>query len=67
MPRLLLAGSCQGVKFPSIPSFNINSNTDKLLKRDFDSVRGRRTHPSLAKAGLAHLVPFEHEDLESSY
>lgn len=25
-----------GVKFPNMPPFNINSNTDRLLKRDFD-------------------------------
>ena len=63
-PACFWLDRAKGVKFPSIPSFNINSNTDKLLKRDFDSVRGRETHPSLAKAGLSHLIPFDHEDLE---
>lgn len=63
-PACFWLDRAKGVKFPSIPSFNINSNTDKLLKRDFDSVRGRKTHSTLAKAGLGHLIPFDHEDLE---
>ena len=62
-PACFWLDRARGVKFPSIPSFNINSNTDRLLKRDFDSVRGRETHPALAKAGLGHLIPFDHEDL----
>jgi len=53
-----------GVKPPSIPGFNLNSNTDTLLKRDFNQYRGREAHPIMASAGLQHLVPFEHEDLE---
>lgn len=52
------------VDFPSIPSFNINTNTDRLLKRDMDSVRGKSSHPVLEKFNLGHLTPFEHEDLE---
>ena len=31
----------RGVKFPSIPAFLLNTNTDVLLKKDFDSYRGR--------------------------
>ena len=53
-----------GIKFPSIPSFNLNSNTDKLLKRDFDQYRGRGPHPIMTAAGLGHLMPFAHEHLE---
>ncbi|EAQ96100.1 PD-(D/E)XK nuclease superfamily [Congregibacter litoralis KT71] len=53
-----------GVKFPSMPPFNINSNTDRLLKRDFDSVRGFGPHPFMVHHGLDNLKPFEHPDLE---
>ncbi len=53
-----------GVKPPSIPGFNLNSNTDTLLKRDFNQYRGTEAHPIMVSAGLQHLVPFEHEDLE---
>ena len=53
----------KGVKFPSMPPWNINSNTDRLLKRDFDQYRGRAPHPLLADNGLGHLIPFSHPDL----
>ena len=53
-----------GIKFPSIPGFNLNSNTDKLLKRDFDQYRGKGPHPIMKQAGLGHLIPFQHEHLE---
>ena len=53
-----------GIKFPSIPAFNLNSNTDKLLKRDFDQYRGIAPHPIMSDAGLGHLVPFAHAHLE---
>jgi len=55
----------KGVKYPSIPGFNINEATDVLLKRDFDKYRGKdTTHPFLINQGLSHLVPFQHEDFE---
>ena len=54
----------RGVKFPSIPGFLLNTNTDTLLKKDFDQFRGKGPHPVMAKAGLSHLRPFFHEDIE---
>ncbi|MEC8950320.1 MAG: hypothetical protein VYC30_04985, partial [Pseudomonadota bacterium] len=53
-----------GVKPPAIPGFNLNSNTDTLLKRDFNQYRGKEAHPIMVSAGLEHLIPFEHEDIE---
>ena len=47
-----------------MPSFLINSNTDKLLKRDHDNFRGRGPSPIMEAAGLGHLRPFSHPDLE---
>lgn len=52
-----------GVHFPSMPGFNINTNTDTLLKRDFDQYRGKSSHPFMEANGLGHLIPFDHEHL----
>ena len=54
----------KGVKFPSIPGFLLNTNTDTLLKKDFDRFRGKGPHPVMSDAGLSHLRPFSHEDIE---
>lgn len=54
-----------GVKPPSIPGFLLNSNTDTLLKKDFDQYRGIKAHPIMVHAGLDYLVPFAHEDIEN--
>ena len=53
-----------GVKYPSIPGFLLNSNTDTLLKKDFDQYRGKGPHPIMDLAGLTDLRPFAHEDIE---
>lgn len=53
-----------GIKFPSIPGFLLNTNTDTLLKKDFDPYRGLTSHPTMAAAGLEHLRPFSHQDLD---
>jgi hypothetical protein len=55
----------EGIKFPSIPGFNINEATDILLKRDFDKYRAKKEpHPYLVKAGLEFLIPYEHEHFD---
>jgi hypothetical protein len=51
------------VKTPGMPGFNLNTNTDTLLKKDFDAVRGSGPHPLMEAAGLAHLRPFWHVDI----
>ena len=52
-----------GVKPPSMPGFLLNTNTDTLLKKDFDQYRGRESHPIMRLAGLDYLIPFAHEDM----
>ncbi|MGI9344869.1 MAG: hypothetical protein ACR2PW_01220 [Gammaproteobacteria bacterium] len=53
-----------GVPFPGIPGFNINANTDTLLKRDFDQYRSvQKAHPLMQLHGLGHLVPYDHADM----
>ncbi len=54
----------KGVHFPGMPGFNLNSNTDTLLKRDFDQYRGIESHPIMRSWNLDHLIPFAHEDLK---
>jgi hypothetical protein len=38
-PACFYLQQVEGVKFPSIPGYNINEATDVLLKRDFDEDR----------------------------
>ena len=54
----------KGVHFPSLPGFNLNTNTDKLLKLDFDRYRGNGPHPVMAHNGLTNLRPYAHDDFE---
>ena len=54
----------KGVKFPGMPGFLLNSNTDTLLKKDFNKFRGLKASPLMEKYGLKHLRPFKHKDLD---
>ena len=63
-PKCFWMEKVAGVKPPSIPAFLLNTNTDTLLKKDFDQYRGKEPHPIMVKAGLDHLIPFEHEDMD---
>ena len=51
-PACFYLQQVEGVKFPSIPSYNINEATDVLLKRDFGEHRIAGTcHPFLKANG----------------
>ena len=64
-PACFYLQQVKGIKYPTIPGFNINEATDILLKRDFDRYRGTsQTHPFLVNMGMSHLVPFAHEEFE---
>jgi hypothetical protein len=52
-----------GVKPIDMPGFNLNTNTDTLLKRDFDQYRGIAPHPIMKAFGLGQLRPFAHDQL----
>ena len=54
----------KGIKAPQPAGYNLNTNTDTLLKRDFDAYRGLGPHPLMESAGLGHLRPF---DLSAKY
>ena len=62
-PACFWLDRAKGVKFPGMPAFLLNSNTDKLLKRDFDRYRGKEPHPIMIANGLGHLIPFDHPDM----
>ena len=52
-PACFYMQQVEGIKFPSIPGFNLNEATDVLLKRDFDLFRGKNTtHPFLINQGF---------------
>jgi len=63
-PACFYMQQVEGIKFPSIPGYNINEATDVLLKKDFDGYRGRASHPFLRHMGLKHLIPYQHPDFE---
>jgi len=51
-PACFYLQQAKGIKYPSIPGFNINEATDVLLKRDFDICREKEiTHPFSAIHG----------------
>ena len=63
-PACFWLDRAKGIKFPSIPGFLLNSNTDKLLKKEFDQYRGKGPHPIMEANGLGHLTPFDHSDMK---
>lgn len=63
-PRCFYEHKVNDVKPPSIPAFLLNTNTDTLLKKDFDQYRGKgEPHPIMVPFG-EHLSPYAHEDME---
>ena len=64
-PACFWMNRVKGIKFPGMPGFLLNTATDTLLKKDFDHYRElQKPHPFMVENGLAHLVPFKHEDFE---
>ena len=62
-PACFWMEKAKGIKFPGFPQFNLNTNTDTLLKRDFDKYRGKGPHPFMEQNGLSHLRPYDHPDI----
>lgn len=61
-PACFYLQQVKGIKFPSIPGFNINEATDILMKRDFDEHRKAGTaHPFLVEKGFEYLIPYADE------
>ena len=63
-PRCFWLDRRMGIKQPSIPSFNLNSAVDELLKTEFDAYRAKQQpHPYMIDAAV-DAVPFQHEKLD---
>ena len=60
---MFLDGKSKRDWFRGFPQFNLNTNTDTLLKRDFDRYRGIGPHPFMEQNGLIHLCPYDHPDI----
>lgn len=64
-PACFYLQQVEGIKFPSIPGYNINEATDVLLKRDFDEHRKVGTcHPFLKENGFENLIPLADDRFE---
>ena len=63
-PRCFYFDKRLGLPRPPGFPFNLNSAVDKLLKREFDAYRERKSpHPLMTQAGI-DAVPYAHPDLE---
>ena len=63
-PRCFYLDRRMGVGQPPGYPFNLNSAVDKLLKKEFDFHRAKKTaHPLMDEYGI-DAVPFEHEKME---
>lgn len=63
-PRCFYIDRRLGVSHVSGPPFTLNSATDTLLKKEFDSHRGNCTQHSLMKEFGIDAVPFQHADID---
>ena len=55
----------RGIVSPGTPGWTLNQLTDDLLKKEFDLCRARGiTHRILKEAGLEHIIPYTHPDLD---
>ena len=55
----------KGIVSPSMPGWTLNETTDVLLKKEFDVCREQQIpHRICEEAGLDHIVPFQHEDMD---
>ncbi len=63
-PRCFYLDRRLGVGQPQGPPFSLNSAVDRLLKKEFDIHRAKKSaHPLMAQYGI-DAVPFEHENMD---
>lgn len=64
-PRCFYMDRVLGLDAPGTPGWTLNETTDLLLKKEFDNCRKSQTpHRLFLKNNLAHLVPFQHPDID---
>jgi CRISPR/Cas system-associated exonuclease Cas4 (RecB family) len=63
-PRCFYLDNKLGIRRPSIPSFNLNTAVDVLLKKEFDIYRAqKKPHPLMEKYNI-DAIPYQHKDLD---
>jgi hypothetical protein len=64
-PRCFWLDNKKGIRRPSMPSFNLNSAVDDLLKKEFDIYRKKgQPHPLMTKYGI-DAVPMQHSEIDT--
>lgn len=65
-PRCFYLDRVKGLESPTTPPWSLNSNTDRLLKKEFDICREAQVpHRLFANNGLEHVVPFAHDEMDT--
>lgn len=64
-PRCFYLDNKLGIRRPSIPSFNINSAVDALLKKEFDYYRARQEPHPLFERFKIKAIPWQHPKLDT--
>jgi hypothetical protein len=65
-PRCFYMDRVLGLSEPGTPGWALNSATDELLKREFDVCREQQIpHRLFKRNGLEHVVPFQHEEMDT--
>jgi hypothetical protein len=63
-PRCFYLDNKKGIRRPGMPSFNLNTAVDTLLKKEFDKYRAeQKPHPLMEKYKI-DAVPYQHPELD---
>ncbi|HMP67481.1 MAG TPA: PD-(D/E)XK nuclease family protein [Candidatus Paceibacterota bacterium] len=63
-PKCFYLDNKLGIKRPSMPSFNLNSAVDALLKKEFDKYRSEKKPHPLMQQYKIDAIPFYHKDID---
>jgi RecB family exonuclease len=63
-PRCFYLDNKLGVRRPGMPSFNLNTAVDTLLKKEFDKYRKEQKPHPLMEEYKIDAVPYQHPELE---
>ncbi len=64
-PRCFWLDNKMGVRRPGMPSFNLNSAVDTLLKNEFDQYRAKKeAHPLMKENGI-DAAPLQHPEMDT--
>ena len=64
-PKCFYMDRVKGLASPGMPGWTLNETTDRLLKKEFDICRKKKTpHRIFLENNLGYLVPFDHPDMD---